>query len=395
MEKILEAYGLNGKVLSAVPFGNGHINDTILLKLNEEGAAQLGRASFGSSPAAQHFSESAPGAFCILQKINKYVFKKPWELMDNAVRITEHLRKKIAENGGDVSRETLTFFPTLTGDSFTVAPDGEYWRLVEYIDGATCYDEVSGEKVFREAGRGFGRFQRYLADFPADSLYETIPDFHNTRSRFDNLMAAAVTGSAIPSGSAAGASCNTESSASPSRAENAAKEIAFYKEREHYADFEAEEYKKGNLKLRVTHNDTKLNNVMIDDATGKALCVLDLDTVMPGFAINDFGDAIRFGASTAAEDEQDLSKVELSVSMYKAFEGGFLEEIGESLTDSELKLMPAGARNIIFEQGMRFLTDYLMGDVYFKVDYPEHNLVRARTHIKLLEEVERKWDLLK
>lgn len=373
MEKILEAYGLNGKVLSAVPFGNGHINDTILLKLNEEGAAQLGRASFGSAPAAQHFSESASGAFCILQKINKYVFKKPWELMDNAVRITEHLRKKIAENGGDVSRETLTFFPTLTGDSFTVAPDGEYWRLVEYIDGATCYDEVSGEKVFREAGRGFGRFQRYLADFPADSLYETIPDFHNTRSRFNNLMA----GSTSP------------------RAENAAKEIAFYKEREHYADFEAEEYKKGNLKLRVTHNDTKLNNVMIDDATGKALCVLDLDTVMPGFAINDFGDAIRFGASTAAEDEPDLSKVELSVSMYKAFEGGFLEEIGESLTDSELKLMPAGARNIIFEQGMRFLTDYLMGDVYFKVDYPEHNLVRARTHIKLLEEVERKWDLLK
>lgn len=372
MEEILEAYGLNGKVLSAKPFGNGHINDTILLELKEEAAERM----------------QLPCKKVVLQKINKYVFKKPWELMDNAMRITEHLRKKIAENGGDVSRETLTFLPTLNGESFTISPDGEYWRLVGYIGGATCYDEVSGEKIFREAARGFGRFQRYLADFPADSLYETIPNFHNTRSRFNNLMAAAEAGSSIPSGSA-GASSEV------SRTEIAAKEIAFYKEREHYADFEAEEYKKGNLQLRVTHNDTKLNNVMIDDATGKALCVLDLDTVMPGFAINDFGDAIRFGASTAAEDEKDLSKVELSISMYKAFEEGFLTEIGDSLTDSELKLLPAGARNIIFEQGMRFLTDYLMGDVYFKVDYPEHNLVRARTHIKLLEEVERKWDLLK
>lgn len=356
MEKIIEAFGLNGKVLSAAPFGNGHINDTIILKLNPEGAAQLGDEE----------------AACVLQKINKYVFKKPWELMDNAVRVTDHIRRKISAEGGDVSRETLTFFPALDGKYYTVDADGEYWRLVKYIGGATCYDEVSGEKIFREAARGFGRFQKYLSDFPADTLFETIPHFHDTRSRFNNLMAAA----------------------SGPRSEQAAKEIAFYREREHYADFEAEEYKKGNLKLRVTHNDTKLNNVMIDDATGKALCVLDLDTVMPGFAINDFGDAIRFGASTAAEDEKDLSKVELSIPMYKAFEEGFLEEIGDSLTDTELKLMPAGARNIIFEQGMRFLTDYLMGDVYFKTAYPEHNLVRARTHIKLLEEVERKWDRL-
>lgn len=361
MEKIYEAYGLKGKVLSAVPFGNGHINDTILLRLKEEDAS-CGKV--------------------ILQKINRYVFNKPWELMDNAMRITGHLRKKIAENGGDVSRETLTFLLTLSGESYTVDQSGEYWRLVDFIDGATCYDEVSGEKIFREAARGFGRFQRYLADFPADSLYETIPHFHDTRSRFINLMNAAVCEAAL----------RTEDSSS--RAEKAAYEINFYKEREHYADFETEEFKKGNLKLRVTHNDTKLNNVMIDDKTGKALCVLDLDTVMPGFAINDFGDAIRFGASTAAEDEKDLSKVELSVSMYRAFEEGFLEEIGDSLTDSELKLMPAGARNIIFEQGMRFLTDYLMGDVYFKVAYPEHNLVRARTHIKLLQEVEHKWNLL-
>lgn len=364
-EEIYKAYGLNGKVLSAKPFGNGHINDTVLLRLTEEAAEKYGGDDL-----------------TVLQKINKYVFKKPWELMDNAMRITEHLRKKIAENGGDVSRETLTFIPALSGESFTIDPDGEYWRIVKYIGGATCYDEVSGEKIFKEAARGFGRFQRYLSDFPADSLYETIPNFHNTRSRFNNLINATTCEAAARD---EGGAC---------RAERAAREIAFYKEREHYADFEAEEYKKGNLKLRVTHNDTKLNNVMIDDATGKALCVLDLDTVMPGFAINDFGDAIRFGASTAAEDETDLSKVELSISMYKAFEEGFLEEIGDSLSESELKLMPAGARNIIFEQGMRFLTDYLMGDVYFKVDYPEHNLVRARTHIKLLEEVENKWDML-
>lgn len=330
-------------------FGSGHINSTYLIYVMEDGVRKK----------------------YILQSINTSIFPKPLELMENISSVTGHLRKKIIRNGGDPERETLNIIPTLEGKPCYEDEEGNCFRIYKFIDDAACYDLVEKPEDFYQSGLAFGHFQKLLSDFPAETLHETIPQFHDTVKRFGDFEKAAeldVMG----------------------RAAEAAAEIAFVKDRLELAKVLGEALKSGALPLRVTHNDTKLNNIMIDKKTGKGLCVIDLDTVMPGLAVNDFGDSIRFGANTAYEDETDLSKVSCSLELFEAYTKGFLEGLDGSLTEPEIEMLPIGAMVMTFECGMRFLTDYLEGDVYFKIHRPQHNLERCRCQFALLSDMERK-----
>ena len=292
--------------------------------------------------------------------------------MENIVGVTSYLRERIIENGGDPERETLNVLPALDGKLYYLDSEGDYWRSYKFIDKATSYDQVEDPRDFYQSAVAFGSFQRLLAEYPAETLHETIKGFHDTKSRFavfKKVVEEDVMG----------------------RAEEVQEEIQFVLDREEIADYFCDLLEQGALPLRVTHNDTKLNNIMIDDETGKGICVIDLDTVMPGLAMNDFGDSIRFGASTAAEDEQDLSKVSCSMELFEQYAKGFIEGCGGKLTHREIELMPMGAKTMTFECGMRFLTDYLQGDTYFKIHREKHNLDRCRTQFKLVEDMEQKW----
>lgn len=334
-----------------IVFGSGHINDTYRLTYElEDGTKRF-----------------------ILQKMNKDIFKKPVELMENVRGVTSWLRKKIEEVGGDPERETLNLVPATDGNTYYVDSTGEYWRVYYFIEGAVTYDQVEKEEDFYQSAVAFGHFQRMLADYPADTLHETIPDFHNTVDRFAKFKAAL---EADVCGRAAGV----------------AEEIQFVLDRESLAHKLCDMQQNGELPLRVTHNDTKLNNIMIDEETRKAICVIDLDTVMPGLAVNDFGDSIRFGASTGAEDEQDLSKIWCDLHLYELYAKGFIEGCAGALTDTEIAALPYGAILMTFECGMRFLTDYLDGDRYFKIHREGHNLDRARTQFKLVKDMEEKLE---
>ena len=311
----------------------------------------------------------------ILQRMNREIFTKPVELMENVVGVTSYLREKIIERGGDPERETLNVIPAKDGKAYFVDSKGEYWRSYKFITDATCYDRVEKPEDFYESAVAFGNFQRLLADYPAATLHETIKGFHDTRARFQvfkNAVEQDVCG----------------------RADSVRKEIEFVLAHEETANVFGELQDKGQLPLRVTHNDTKLNNIMIDNVTRKGICVIDLDTVMPGLAMNDFGDSIRFGASTAAEDEKDLSKVSCSMELFEIYVKGFLQGCAGSLTPKEVELLPMGAKVMTYECGMRFLTDYLQGDHYFKIHREGHNLDRARTQFKLVEDMEAKWDTM-
>ena len=248
--------------------------------------------------------------------------------------------------------------------------------MYEYVTGSVCLDRAESPCDFRETGRAFGLFQQQLSDFDASQLVEVIPDFHHTPKRFQALHAAIERDSL-------------------GRAKDVRDEIAFFLEREASAGKLIQLLESGELPLRVTHNDTKLNNVMMDERTRKPLCIVDLDTVMPGLAAYDFGDAIRYGASEAAEDERDLSKVRLSLTLYRAFAEGFVSVCRDSLTPKELETLPEGARLMTLECGARFLTDYLQGDTYFHITRPEHNLDRARTQMALVRDMERQWTQMK
>lgn len=351
LQKILDFYGFEGTLTEAKTFGNGHINDTILLRYDVDGSEKK----------------------YVLQKINKFVFKHPDELMANTVAVTTFLRKKIIAAGGDPERETVNVIPAANGDVFFVDEDGEYWRITAFIADATSYETVECPEDFYATGLAFGHFQSMLTDYPADTLYETIPGFHNTRARFKNFK-------------------RVLAEDKLDRVKNAQPEIQFLLEREALANWSMDSYDRGELPLRVTHNDTKLNNIMMDNATGKGLCVIDLDTVMPGFAMNDFGDAIRSGTNTAAEDEPDLDKVHCDLALYDIYAKGFIEGCEGKLTEHEIDTLPYGAIGLCYEQTLRFLTDYLEGDVYYKTEYPEHNLIRSRTQMKLVLEQEEHWD---
>lgn len=350
LEKLLAFYSLGGKFEDVRPLGNGHINDTLLLT----------------------FREGEKRKRYVLQKINASIFHSPGELMENIVRVTDFLRGVITARGGDAERETLRVIPAKNGEVLYYDEEGGAWRITGFIEDSHSCDTASKPEDMYITGKAFGGFQSDLSAYPAQLLHEIIPGFHDTRARFAGFVK---TAEADPCG----------------RAEQCRAEIEFITARENLARFSMDAFDAGKLPLRVTHNDTKMNNLMLDDATGEAVCVIDLDTVQPGFAMNDFGDAIRSGACTAAEDERDLERVSLSLELYEAFARGFIESCGEKLTDYELETLPTGALCITYEQALRFLEDYLRGDTYYKTAYPGHNLVRARTQIKLVRETEEKW----
>lgn len=310
-----------------------------------------------------------------LQRINRRVFPSPENIMENIASVTGFLREKISRLGGDPDRETLSLRPTVDGKMFCRDENGEYWRCTVYIDGATAHETSSGTGMLREAGRAFGNFQKMLSDYPADNLHEIIADFHNTPVRFQQLEEAVRRDAA-------------------GRVKDVAAELEFAAARREDCGLLMGLLNEGKLPLRVTHNDTKMSNVLIDDLTGEAVCVIDLDTVMPGLTAFDFGDSIRAGASTAAEDETDLSKVNFDLALFEAYTEGFLSAAGSALTPLELKTLPDGAKLMTFEVGIRFLADYINGDVYFRTAYPAHNLDRARNQFKLVRDMEAQRDAM-
>lgn len=347
-QQAAQQFGLVGSIKGIRPYGSGHINDTFLVEGDRN---------------------------CILQRMNRSIFLKPEEVMENILGVTTFLKKKIAQAGGNPERETLTVVPTKDQKPFYLDGQGEYWRMYYQIEDAVSYDRVERKEDFYESAVAFGNFQQLLADYPAETLHETIPGFHDTKARYEVFLQAVEADV-----------CG--------RAKYAKEEIEFYRARKETACVLGELLAAGKLPLRVTHNDTKLNNIMMDQKTGKGICVIDLDTVMPGLAVNDFGDAIRFGASTGEEDEQDLSKVSCDLGLFRIYAEGFLQECGGSLTDTEIAMLPMGAKVMTYECGIRFLTDYLKGDVYFKIHREGHNLDRARTQMKLVADMEEKWEEL-
>lgn len=359
MEPVLNAqrdeaianFQYEGILVDERPYGSGHINDTFLLTF---AIAEMGQIKV------------------ILQRMNTEVFTQPVELMENILGVTSYLRKKIIENGGDPERETLNVINTTEGLPYFIDSKGDYWRSYKFITDATSYDAVESADDFYQSAVSFGNFQRLLADYPAETLHETIKGFHDTKARFQ-VFKKAVEDDVMH------------------RADSVRKEIQFVLDHEDVANCFWELQQKGEIPLRVTHNDTKLNNIMIDNKTGKGICVIDLDTVMPGLAMNDFGDSIRFGASTAAEDEQDLDKVWCDMDLFDIYTKGYIEGCGGKLTEREIELLPMGAKVMTFECGMRFLTDYLQGDTYFKIHREHQNLDRCRTQFKLVEDMEKKW----
>ena len=351
-KEIVPKFAIEGTLTEAVPYGSGHINDTVRLTCALENGGQKRY---------------------ILQRMNDGIFKNPVELMENVMNVTSFLRKKIVERGGDPERETLNVIRTVDGDNFLKDEDGDFWRMYIFIENATSFDMVRTPEDFYNSAVSFGNFQLLLQDYPAATLHETIPNFHNTVSRFADFKKAVeedVCG----------------------RAKEVQDEIRFVMEREADTHVICDALANGEIPLRVTHNDTKLNNIMIDNETGKGICVIDLDTVMPGSALYDYGDSIRFGASTGAEDEKNLELITCDMGLFEIYTKGYVEGCGGSLTEKEIRMLPMGAKLMTLECGMRFLADYLQGDVYFKIHRPEHNLDRARTQFKLVADMEKKWD---
>ncbi len=309
----------------------------------------------------------------VLQRINTYVFTNPEELMENIVNVTKYLREVIKSMGRDWTRETLTFVRNKNGKYFYLDGSGAAWRMYKFIDNSFTYAKVETDEMFKSAGQSFGHFMKLLADFPADTLHETIVNFHNTPSRFADFLIAVDE--------------DTEG-----RMVDVIKEIKFVTDRSNDMNRLTDLMEKGVLPIRVTHNDTKLSNILFDKTTKESVCVIDLDTVMPGLSLYDFGDSIRSGANTANEDEADLSKVHIDLNLFEKYVDGYLSETADSLNDAEIDNLAFGAKLMTLECGMRFLTDYLNGDKYFRTAYPEHNLVRTRNQFKLIEDMEANMD---
>jgi Ser/Thr protein kinase RdoA (MazF antagonist) len=343
-----------GDFRSAAPYGSGHINDTY----------------------AVVFSQAGTEIRYIFQRINHKVFPNPGGLMENVERVCAHSQAKLlAANSDDVSRRSLTLLPTRAGGNWLV--DGEdHWRCYPFIEGAQTYDAIQNEEQATKAAGAFGRFQGLLADLPGKRLIETIPDFHHTRRRYEKLIAAY---EADPHG----------------RAARVSEEMDFARRREADTGIIVDALESGRVPERITHNDTKLNNVMIDDASGEGICVIDLDTVMPGTALNDFGDMIRTATNPAREDTEDLSEVRMRIEYFTAIARGYLDGTEDFLTDAERELLPVAGKLMTLECGLRFLTDFLEGDVYFKTHRDGHNLDRCRTQFRLVTSIEDQMDEMK
>lgn len=348
VDELLAAFTFEGAYTGETRVQDGHINDTFVFHFR---LPDGGKRSY------------------LVQQLNTYVFRQPEALMENVLGVTAHLRKAVIARGGDPERECLSVYPARDGKPYYISEDGGFWRCYNYITDAHSCQTVDDPALFRRAAKAFGTFQELLADYPIDTLVETIPHFHDTASRFADFTRAVAEDRA-------------------GRAAEVQQEIDFIRAREADCSVLVDLIARGALPLRVTHNDTKLNNVMFDNQTGEGICVVDLDTVMPGLSLYDFGDSIRFGASTAAEDEPDTEKVHFSLPYFAAYTEGYLSACGRSLTANEIAYLPFSAKLMTLECGMRFLGDYLNGDVYFKCAYPTHNLVRARTQLKLVAEME-------
>ncbi len=352
LEDAIYAFGFGNRCSYVKPFGAGHINETYAVYMPGQEGDELSY---------------------VLQRVNSNVFKDPAGVMDNIFGVTEYLRNVIRREGGDPDRETLSYIKTKSGCNYFEDSEGEPWRCYNFIPDSVCYQLVEEPEQFYQSGSSFGHFLKQLCDYPASKLNETIPDFHNTVKRFGAFQVALKRDL-------------------KNRAASCRPEIDFALAREKDCGVLVEQQNAGILPLRVTHNDTKLNNILFDEKTGKGLCIIDLDTIMPGLAANDFGDSIRFGAATAEEDEPNLDLMHFDISLYELYVKGYLEETKDVLTEAEIKSLPWGARLMTLECGIRFLTDYLQGDTYFKTDYPEHNLVRARTQFRLVDEMEQQFD---
>ena len=353
LREVLSAYDFPDTLLGAVRYGQGHINDTfcIVCQPQEGDAVRF-----------------------ILQGLSSAAFPHPEELMENFVGITSYLRDKVVANGGDPMRETLSLVKTRDGKNFFTDKSGKAWRLTPFIENTDCFQSATPE-LFEASARAFGRFQYMLQGFPAETLHETIVNFHNTEDRFAKFEAALAADKM-------------------DRAKDVQAEIQFVLDRKADCSVALQALRDGKLPLRVTHNDTKLNNILIDRETGEGICVIDLDTTMPGLSINDFGDSIRFGANHSKEDEKDLSKVNFDIELYEVFTRGFIQGAQGSLTEAELEYLPWGARLMTLECGIRFLTDYLDGDHYFRIHYADQNLDRTRTQFKLVKDMEEQFEAM-
>jgi hypothetical protein len=340
------AFQTNGEVVSIAAYGSGHIHDTFCVTC---------------------FAENRPARF-ILQRINTAIFKDPVAVMQNIERVTVHLATRVSADTlltSDRDRRVLTLIPSRSECSWHVDEHGNYWRTYRFIERARSYETVESPAQAFQAARAFGRFQQMLADLPPSELHATIPDFHHTPKRFAALELAIAADKA-------------------NRATGAKTEIDFALAHRPIAGALVG----ANLPERVTHNDTKLNNVLFDESTGEAICVIDLDTVMPGLAAYDFGDQVRTTSSPASEDEQDLSKVSMRLPVFEALARGYLDAAAGFLTQNEKDHLAVAGKVITFEQGIRFLSDFLSGDPYYKVFRPGHNLDRCRTQFKLVESIE-------
>ena len=339
-KSVAEQFALCGNVLSIEPYGEGHINLTLFVTTDERRY--------------------------IMQKMNTNVFPDTVGLMANICGVTEHLRAR--------GIETLCVIPTKAGESYLVNEQGSF-RIYDFIENTITYQKVTDREVFKNSGAAFGEFQNYLAEFDASVLTEPIKRFHDTPNRFENLKKA------------------LEADAFD-RAKDCAPEIEFILSHADTYGIAMAGLADGTIPLRVTHNDTKLNNILMDAESGQARAVIDLDTIMPGSMLFDFGDSIRFGASTAAEDEKDLSRVHFDIELFRAYAEGYCGAVKDSITAREAELLPYGAYLMTVECGMRFLTDYLSGDTYFATKYEGHNLVRCRTQLKLAGEIEASFEAM-
>lgn len=351
LQPIIDNFQVQGEVVSCSPMGNGNINDTFLIHTENEGK----RYSY------------------TLQSINTYVFTDPDALMDNISLVTDYLKRKIIKDGGDPTRETLSIVKTKSNSNFYVDSSKKVWRIYNFINNSVTYDTIDNPIILENAAKAYGRFQKHLSDFPVELIKITLPDFHNTKITFKKFIDAV---NSDPKG----------------RTANCADEIAYIKEHENYFNLLMDMLERGEIRQRVVHNDTKFNNILIDEQTGEGLCAIDLDTVMLGLCANDFGDAVRYAANTASEDETDLSKVSLNLALFESFCRGFLPEIKDNIDRAELENMHNAVMVITLELATRFLTDYINGDVYFKTRHPAHNYERACCQLKLARDIEQKLD---
>ena len=354
LQEVLAAFDFGAPVVGALRYGQGHINDTFVVHTQPEDAS------------CRRF---------ILQRMSAAAFKRPDQLMENIMGVTEYLGREIESRGGDREREALRVIRPRNGEPYYTDSANGAWRVYPFVEDTICYQTAETPALFAASGRAFGRFQRLLQGYPAQTLHETIPHFHDTEDRLAKLKAALAADKL-------------------GRAAECRPELDFVLSREADCSVALQALRDGVLPLRVTHNDTKLNNVLMDRDSGEGLCIIDLDTVMPGLSINDFGDSIRFGANHSAEDEKDLSKVNLDVSLFETYTQAFLEGAGGTLTAAEIDYLPWGAKLMTFECGIRFLTDYLEGDVYFHTTRDGQNLDRCRTQFKLVSDMEAHWDEL-